>query len=98
MQIAREYRDRFMSARQIRGYYVLADKIVPLMTRKPKLKNTVRRFLVNRLIPYGGWATGRTTTVPPMTSYVVTTVFLGLCSTLGIYVPQYIRRATGEVY
>ena len=69
-----------MSARQIRGYYVLADKLVPLMTRKPRLKNMVRRLLVNRLIPYGRWATGRTTTLPPITNYVVTMVFLGLCS------------------
>lgn len=96
--IAREYRDRFMSARQIRGYYLLADKLVPLMTRKPKLKNAVRRYLVNRLIPYGRWATGRTTTLPSMTSYVVTMTFLGLCSGIGIYVQQYVRRATGEVY
>lgn len=98
VQIAREYRDRFMLARQIRGYYVLADKLVPHMLRKPRLKNIVRRFLVNRLIPYGRWATGRTTTQPPMTSYVVTMAFLGLCGAIGIYVQQYVRRATGEVY
>jgi|GEM_PF-3303651 len=98
VQIAREYRDRFMSARQIRGYYLLADKLVPLMTRKPKLKNAVRRYLVNRLIPYGRWATGRTATLPSMASYVVTMAFLGLCSVIGIYVQQYVRSATGEVY
>lgn len=98
VKIAREYRDRFMSDRQIRGYYVLADKLVPLMTREPKLKNAVRRYLVNRLIPYGRWAMGRTTTQPSMASYIVTKAFLGLCGAIGIYVQQYVRRATGEVY
>jgi hypothetical protein len=98
VQIARDYRDAFMTPRQIRGYYVLADRLVPHMIRKPKLKTVVGRLLVNRLITFGRWATGRTATLPTITSFLVTKVFLGLCSGVGIYVQQYVRRVTGEVY
>jgi len=97
VQIAKEYRDRFMSKRQIRGYYVMAELLVPRMTQKPGLKKAVKRLLVDRLIPYGMWATGKTTRWPSVTSYFVTKAFLGLCSIFGALVPQY-ERITGEVY
>jgi hypothetical protein len=97
VDIAREYRNRFMSPSQIRGYYALAEKVVPVLTSHRRVRTMVRWHLVDRLINYGRWATGRTTIQPSITDTLVTKAFLGLCSAISIYVRQYIR-VTGEVY
>ena len=97
VDIAREYRNRFMSPAQIRGYYALAEKVVPVLTRHRRVRTMVRWHLVDRLINYGRWATGRTTIQPSITDTLVTKAFLGLCSAISIYIRQYVR-VTGEVY
>lgn len=97
VQIARDYRDAFMTPRQIRGYYVLAEKVVPIMAQHKTAKNVISSQLVTRLINYGRWSTGKAMAFPSITDALVSTAFLGLCSALGACVRKYIR-ANGEVY
>jgi hypothetical protein len=96
VQIAREYRDTYMSQGQIRGYYVLAEMIVPRMIRHNLFRDSVKRNLVDRLIRHGKWALGKTEEKPGILDYVVTKSFLGACSIAGILVPEF-RRCSGEV-
>jgi hypothetical protein len=97
VQIAREYRDNFMTPRKIRGYYVMAEKVVPFMKRHRTAKHIIASQLVARLVRYGRSMLKKTTEPPSMTDTLVTASFLGLCSAFGTCVRQYVR-ATGEVY
>jgi hypothetical protein len=56
VNITRQYRDRFLDKETLRGYYVIAEKVVPLMKKYPLFKKLVKRVLVDNLIEYGRYA------------------------------------------
>jgi hypothetical protein len=97
VQIAREYRDKFMTPRQIRGYYMIAGKVVPFMKKHRGVKRIITHQLVARLIRYGQAMVGTTRETPSLTDALVTASFLGICSTVGACARQYVR-VNGEVY
>ncbi len=82
VNIAREYRDRHLSPEQRRGYYMIAEKVVPLINRFPFVKRLVKRFLVDNLIAYGRCALGKGP-MPGIAAFLITRVFLWLCKTAG---------------
>jgi len=56
VNITRAYRDKFLDPVTLRGYYMIADKIVPLMKKWPWFKKLIKKVLVDNLIEYGRWA------------------------------------------
>ena len=95
MDITREYRDKFLTPEQLRGYYVVAEKIVPLIERVAFVKKIVKRLLVDNLIEYGRHALGKGAK-PRAASIIITRLFLALCSKVGARRKQFVR-CNGEV-
>jgi hypothetical protein len=95
VNIARLYRDTFMTARQIRGYYILAEKTVRLMRRSAKFKQAVKGILVDNLIKYG--KSVFSCTRAPLIPLAISKSFLALCDLIGTTKKRYVR-STGEVY
>ncbi len=53
LNIVRKYRDEHMTDRNRRGYYKLADKIVPLMKKSKLFKWIVRLVMTDPMVSYG---------------------------------------------
>lgn len=79
-EVTREYRDKFMSADQLRGYYMIAEAIMPWVVRH---RTFVRRQFVDRLVEYGRYHLGHTEKMPCRASSCVARLFLGLCGFAG---------------
>jgi hypothetical protein len=97
VEIAREFRDKFLDVDHLRGYYALAEKIVPLLKENEKARLFVKKCLIDRLIDYGGVALGRKQKTSLRSSWLVSRLFLMLCRAIGWVLPQYVRR-NGEVF
>lgn len=95
VDIAREYRDRFLDAETLRGYYMIAERVVPAVERSKAMKRIVKRFLVDNLIAYGRHVL-RNGPSPGVVSEVVTRAFLGLCRACGKRRTAFVR-CNGEV-
>ncbi len=93
--IAREYRDRFLDAETLRGYYMIAERVVPAVERSKAMKRIVKRVLVDNLIAYGRHVL-RNGPSPGVVSEVVTRAFLGLCRACGKRRTAFVR-CNGEV-
>lgn len=78
VNIAREYRDNYLSLQELVGYYALAEIVVPIMPKK-----LVKRYLVDRLVDYGEVALGYKPKLRYRSSRYVKRGFLGLCSFIG---------------
>lgn len=78
VNIAREYRDNYMSLEELIGYYTLARLVVPIMPKK-----IVKRYLVDRLVDYGEVILERKKRLRFKSSYWITTGFLKLCEGIG---------------
>jgi hypothetical protein len=97
VEIARKYRDRFLDADQLRGYYALAEMVVPVLERNKKARQNVKKWLVDRLIDYGEYRIGLKQRKPLWSSVAVSKVFLATIKAIGMILPEYVR-ANGEVY
>lgn len=97
VEIAREYRDKYLSPDQLRGYYMIAEKVVPRIERSNRLKKFVKRILVDNLIEYGRFALGKTTKKPGAASRIITKTFLALCEATG-RTRKTFTRSNGEVF
>jgi len=53
--VVRKYRDEFVTARNKRGYYKLAEVIVPMMRKSRTIKALVRLTMTDPLVSYGKW-------------------------------------------
>jgi len=101
VNVAREYRDRFVGAATLRGYYMIAETIVPLMNRWKLLRRLVKRTLVDPLIDHASWALsaddhGVVSERPPNRyTEKVTHVFLKVCHFLGSSRSRFVR-SNGE--
>ncbi|MCX5819735.1 MAG: hypothetical protein NT047_07475 [Deltaproteobacteria bacterium] len=95
VNISREYRDKFLTPVQLRGYYMIAEKVVPLINRFSIVKRLVKRFLVDNLIAYGKHELQKGP--PPRTAATtITRGFLALCEHVGNRKPSFVR-CNGEI-
>ena len=94
VDIARRFRDSFLDLPTLRGYYFLADRVVPLMELDPNFKQHVKQTLVDRLIRFGRafFAKKQADNIDTNT----TINFLTLCRCLGLQMTSY-HRLNGEV-
>ena len=83
VEIARKYRDRYMTLVELTGYYALCPHVVPLIHKYPLFKKIIKRMLVDRLVDYGEWKLGMKERMKYRTSGAVKTMFLGLCRLIG---------------
>jgi hypothetical protein len=97
VEITRQYRARFLDADQLRGYYALADKITPILERNEKTRKHVKKILVDSLVDYGEYRLGLKKELPELSSILVSKLFLATIKTIGMILPQYVRK-NGEVY
>jgi len=96
VEIAREYRDKCMDLDQIRGYYMIAEKVVPLIKRSGIFKGIVKKVLVDSLVDYGRHALGKQERKPRLLSRIVSEGFLWLCRKVGKTRETFVR-VNGEV-
>lgn len=97
VNIAREYRDQFLDDDQLRGYYIVAEKIVPLLNANKTIRRMVKKALVDRLVDYGAVALGKKPKMALRSSWIVSWVFLSLIRAVGKTRTQFVR-ANGEVF
>jgi len=83
VEVAREFRDKYMGTYHLGGYYALAHRIVPLIDKSQFIRLIFKRLLVHRLIDYGEWILGYKPKRELKTSRIVTEGFLSLCATIG---------------
>ena len=96
VNITRKYRDQFLDITTLRGYYMLAMKVVPFIKASDCFKGIVKRYLVDSLIDVGEYEIGEKITKPKFSSKIITKTFLGFCWLLGSSQPMFIRN-NGEV-
>ena len=96
VEVTRQYRDKFLTGTQLRGYYCLAEKLVPTIENNTIIRTLVKKHLVDRLVDYGEMKLGLKDNCK-LSSKIVSNLFLGLIKTVGIIIPQY-TRLNGEVY
>jgi hypothetical protein len=96
VEIARKFRNKYLSYAQLRGYYLLADKIVPILERNETVRINVKKWLVDRLIEYGKYRLGIYAKAS-LSSIIVSKIFLATIKTIGVFVHRYVRL-NGEVY
>jgi hypothetical protein len=94
--IARAYRDKYLSQRQLRGYYMIAEKLVPRMVKSTRLTRFIKNWLVDPLISYGHHVLVKSMPAPTIYARCVTNLFLGLIACIGRTRKQF-TRANGEV-
>ena len=97
VEIAREYRDIFMTPQQLRGYYMIAERFVPTLKRRSTIKDWVKRRIVDRWIEFAKWSLGMTNDKPSFLSSVLSLGFLSLCNRVGQQRFSYMRL-NGEVF
>jgi hypothetical protein len=95
VNITREYRDKFMDRDSIRGYYMIAESIVPTMEKSEELTKLVKLGLVDKLIEYGKFKLGYDDYLTEEAKDI-TELFLDLCNKIGKSVDKF-TRANGEV-
>lgn len=95
VDITRRYRDKYLSKEQLRGYYIIAEKVVPYINRFSFVKWFVKRFLVDKLVEYGKYKVD-CGLYPSPSSILVTRTFLKLCQKMGEKQAVFVR-CNGEV-
>jgi hypothetical protein len=90
--LVREYRDDLMTPRNRRGYYRLADKLVPWMRKNKLARKAVEWCMVNPMMKAGRWykERGRFPAFSLLTGFFWLTVY----DLMGIGAYQ---RKTGEL-
>lgn len=94
VNISRRYRDNFLTIAELRGYYMIAEKVVPIIQKYPIVKRIVKNGLVDNLIQYGRYALG-VGEYPSFSSRIITKSFLSLCRSIGNKKDMFIR-SNGE--
>jgi len=83
VNIARQFRDKYMDEKTLTGYYALCVFVVPFIKRYPLVRRIVKKALVDRLVDYGEWRLGIKPDMKYSTSGVAKKLFLGLCRHVG---------------
>jgi hypothetical protein len=97
VNVTRRYRDSHMDNMELRGYYIVAEKIVPWMNRSPAIRRFVKWALVDGIIDYCEYAIGDKKTLPRRWSAFIMKSFLGVCGYVGSRRPSFVR-SNGEVF
>jgi hypothetical protein len=95
VNIAREYRDKYLSSQQLRGYYIIAEKVVPFINNHLIAKLIIKKLLVDNLVEYGRHELGMTDKSSYL-SKVISKTFLSLCERVGTKRESFVRY-NGEV-
>jgi hypothetical protein len=96
VDVARMFRDLFLDPETLRGYYMIAEQVVPVMERFPRYKEYIRRNIVDPIIEFGkSFFNGNSSVTPE--SVQVTGQFLSMCAVLGGTAESYTRK-NGEVF
>lgn len=96
VNVTREYRDRYLSQQTLRGYYMVAGKIVPRMYKSKRFKKFIKKHLVDHIVKHCEWGIGLRKK-KPVRSSLITTTFLSFCDFIGSTVRQFVRPS-GEVW
>jgi hypothetical protein len=96
VDITRRYRDEFMSLEAIRGYYIIAEKVVPVMNESKAIKESIKKELVDRLIEYGKFRLGESDRCSADAERI-SLKFLADCERMGKTVDSYTRMNGEEV-
>lgn len=95
VKIAREYRDRFMDMGMLRGYYMIAEKIVPVLEQSRIARRITYHTLVKPMIAFGKKKLGYSKSVGIVPG-IITGLFLLLCRSIGSRRGEF-TRCNGEV-
>ncbi len=95
VQIAREYRDRYMDVETLTGYYLLCQWVVPRIRKYPLFKAMVKRMLVDRLVDFGEVDLGYKPKRGMWSSWMVTNSFLSVCRCLGVMADRILEANHG---
>lgn len=96
VEIARKFRDKFMSPEEIRGYYVMAEKIAPVMRICKPIRDSIKTGLVDSLIEYGKFKLEITDKCSAK-AVEISLRFIKNCGDIGKKIPKYIRTTGEEV-
>lgn len=96
VKITREFRDEYLDKSALRGYYVVAEKIVPVIEKYQWFKRFMKTQLVDRLVDVGEYKLGKKNNRPRVSSSIVTWLFLRMCKLVGTARTEF-TRCTGEV-
>jgi hypothetical protein len=96
VDITRRYRDEFMSREAVRGYYMIAEKVVPVMNESKAIKESIKKELVDRLIEYGKFRLGESDRCSADAERI-SLKFLADCERVGKTIDSYIRVNGEEV-
>lgn len=83
VNIAREFRDKYLDIQTLAGYYILCLHVVPYIKKHSLLKKLIKKVLVDRLVDYGEWRLHKKPKRELRTSWFVKNKFLGLCKYIG---------------
>lgn len=96
VNIARQYRDRYMDIPSLRGYYSLAAVLVPLIHRSERVRRITKSLLVDRLVDYGEVCLGMKERTQRIGSRFVSKAFLSVCRTVGLIMPIPVEKTHME--
>lgn len=88
VEIAREYRDKYLDKDTLNGYYALASIVAPQIRKHNWLKKVMFKGLVKPLVDYGEFRLGYKPEQPKAWSWATTWAFLGLCKVVGVFAPE----------
>jgi hypothetical protein len=96
VNVTRKYRDTLMPLTQLRGYYILAEILVPKMLESERWMQWAKRNIVDNVVPFCEWKIGFAKR-PPLKTIIKAKAFLGICSMVGSTRPSF-TRCNGEVF
>ena len=96
VNVTRKYRDRYLSQQTLRGYYMIAEQIVPFMHKSKLFKRFIKKSLVDHIVRHCEWGIGIRKKRPIISSFITET-FLNFCDGLGSTKECFIRL-NGEVF
>jgi hypothetical protein len=91
VNITREYRDNFLNKDTLRGYYMLAEQLVPYMKSNEEYKKYIKNNFVNHFIEVGKYRLGKVIEKPSDESINITDGFLNVCNIIGKSVDSFTR-------
>lgn len=95
IDIARQFRDGYMSDEAKRGYYMIAEPVCQAMADNPDLRQEVDETFVKPLVEFGKFVLGLPARITGEMAEKALS-FLTWCESVGATVPSY-RRVNGEV-
>lgn len=96
VNVTRRYRDTFLDCETLRGYYVIAEEVVPMLKQFPLLKRFTKYWLVDSLVDYAEYRLKIKRTKPRVVSSLISEWFLRKCKSRGRKTVSF-TRANGEI-